>query len=57
MDTEFVYLVQDGSGDYYWEDDPTTIYTVYGTVESVIRYCLVDPEDITDEVNGGYLRE
>lgn len=57
MDTDFIYLVQGSNGDIYWVDDPTTILDGFGTVEAVTRYRLVDPEDITDEVNGGYLRE
>lgn len=39
----------------YWVDDPETILDSFGTVQEVTRYLLVDPLDVTDSINGGYL--
>jgi hypothetical protein len=53
--TDFIYKVIDDTDETYWVDDPNTILDSFGTVQEVTRYLLVDPEDITDSVNGSYL--
>ena len=53
--TDFIYRVIDETDEEYWVDDPNTILDTFGTVQEVTRYLLVDPEDITDSVNGSYL--
>lgn len=53
--TDFIYRVVDDTDEIYWVDDPNTILDSFGTVQEVTRYLLVDPEDITDSVNGSYL--
>lgn len=53
--TDFIYRVVDETDEEYWVDDPNTILDSFGTVQEVTRYLLVDPEDITDSVNGSYL--
>jgi hypothetical protein len=53
--TDFIYRVVDETDEEYWVDDPNTILDTFGTVQEVTRYLLVDPEDITDSVNGSYL--
>ena len=53
--TDFIYKVIDETDEEYWVDDPNTILDTFGTVQEVTRYLLVDPEDITDSVNGSYL--
>ena len=55
--TEYVFKVVDSVYKYWFVDDPTEILNEFGKVEQVTRYRLVDPVDITDAVNGGYLRE
>lgn len=55
--TEYVYKVVIDDEEVYFVDDADSIIDMFGTVAEVIRFRLVDPEDITDEVNGGYLRE
>ena len=53
--TDFIYRVLDETDEEYWVEDPNTILETFGTVQEVTRYLLVDPEDITDSVNGSYL--
>lgn len=53
--TDFIYRVVDETDEEFWVDDPNTILDSFGTVQEVTRYLLVDPEDITDSVNGSYL--
>lgn len=53
--TDFIYRVIDETDEEFWVDDPNTILDSFGTVQEVTRYLLVDPEDITDSVNGSYL--
>lgn len=53
--TDFIYRVIDETDEEFWVDDPNTILDTFGTVQEVTRYLLVDPEDITDSVNGSYL--
>ena len=53
--TDFIYRVVDETDEEYWVEDPNTILETFGTVQEVTRYLLVDPEDITDSVNGSYL--
>lgn len=53
--TDFIYKVIDETDEEFWVDDPNTILDSFGTVQEVTRYLLVDPEDITDSVNGSYL--
>jgi hypothetical protein len=45
------------SEEVYWLDDPSDIVPSFGRVIEVTRYCLTNPTDLTDEVNGEYLRE
>lgn len=52
--TDFVYRVIDSTDETYWVDDPETILDSFGTVQDVTRFMLVDPEDITDSINGNY---
>lgn len=55
--TEHVFKVVDESYDVYWVDDARDIKSMFGSVIEVTKYQLVDPVDITDSVNGDYLRE
>jgi hypothetical protein len=52
---DFIYRVVCSDDEVYWVDNANTILESFGTVEEVTRYMLVDPEDITDSVNGDYL--
>jgi hypothetical protein len=52
--TDFIYRVIDSSYEVYWTDEPETILADFGTVQEVTRFMLVDPEDITDSINGNY---
>lgn len=52
--TDFIYRVTCTDDEIYWVDDPNTILESFGTVEEVVRYMLVDPTDITDDINGNY---
>lgn len=52
--TDFIYRVTGTDDEIYWVDDPNTILESFGTVEEVVRYMLVDPTDITDDINGNY---
>lgn len=52
---DFIYRVVCSDYEVYWVEDPNTILESFGTVEEVTRYMLVDPEDITDSINGDYL--
>lgn len=55
MTIDYVYKVV-VDGEVYFEEDASTVRGNFGTVDEVTRYRLVDPEDITDSVNGGYFR-
>jgi hypothetical protein len=52
--SEYIYqvVVDDQT---YWVDDPYTIIDSFGTVSEVVRFMLVDPLDVTDNINGDYL--
>lgn len=52
--TDFIYRVIDSSYEVYWTDEPETILADFGTVQEVTRFMLVDPEDVTDSINGNY---
>jgi hypothetical protein len=53
--SDYVYKVIDVDGETYWMDDETKIVESFGKVIEVTRYYLMNPEDITDSVNGDYL--
>ncbi len=55
--TEYVYKVLTEDEEVYWVDDPHEITQSFGTVAEVIKYRVVDPEDITDPINGEYYRD
>jgi len=52
--TDFIYRIVDNTDEVYWLDDADEILRSFGTVEQVTRFMLVDPEDITDSINGNY---
>lgn len=52
--TDFIYRIVDNTDEVYWLDDADEILSSFGTVEQVTRFMLVDPEDITDSINGNY---
>ena len=52
--TDFVYKVITSDYEIWWVDEPETILESFGTVSEVTRYMLVDPTDITDDINGDY---
>lgn len=52
--SERVYKVTDDTYDVYWVDDPSTIYESFGRVVEVIQYDLMNPLDVTDQMNGDY---
>ena len=55
--TEYVYKVLTEDGDVYWVNDPYEITQSFGTIAEVTKYRVVDPEDITDPINGEYYRD
>lgn len=55
--TEYVYKVLTEDGDVYWVNDPYEITQSFGTIAEVVKYRVVDPEDITDPINGEYYRD
>lgn len=55
--TEYIYKVTDANYEVWWEEDKDEILNQFGTVAEVVRYRVVDPEDVTDEVNGEYYRD
>jgi len=52
-----IYKVTDENDDVYWEENPYSILTSYGTCIEVLKFTLKDAEDITDEINGGYFKD
>ena len=52
--TDFVYKVSTSDGEVWWLDTADDILRSFGTVEEVTRYMVVDPVDITDDINGAY---
>jgi len=55
--TEYAYKVVDDLYEVFWVDDVSDIKNMFGTVLEVTRYRLVDPVDVTDDVNGDYWHE
>lgn len=55
--SDYVYRVVDSEEEIYWVEDPHTIKASFGSVTEVTEFQLVEPCDITDEVNGNYLRD
>jgi hypothetical protein len=53
--SERIYKIVDKDGDEYWVDDPTEITRSFGTVAEVIQYDLMNPLDITAQINGDYM--
>lgn len=53
--SERVYKVTDKDGDVYWVDDPYGIIASFGTVVEVTQYDLMNPVDITAQINGDYM--
>lgn len=49
----YIYKVECDDGDYF-TTDTHEILGAFGTVISVTKYTLQDPEDITDAINGDY---
>ena len=52
--TDFIYRVVDSTDETYWTQDCDDIISMFGTVQEVTRYLLVDPVDVTDAINGEY---
>ena len=52
---EYVYKITDESEETYWLEDKEQIYPSFGKCLEVVRYRLIDPEDITDSINGEYI--
>lgn len=52
--TDFVYKIITSDGEVWWFDNADDILRSFGTVEEVTRYMVVDPVDITDDINGDY---
>ncbi len=52
--TERIYRVIDDTNEEYWVADPNTIYESFGKVLEVTQYDLMNPLDITDQMNGNY---
>lgn len=57
MMSDYVYRVVDSDDEIYWVQDPHSIRSSFGTVLEVTKFQLVEPRDITDEVNGDYLQD
>lgn len=55
--SDYVYRVVDSDDEIYWVQDPHSIRSSFGTVLEVTKFQLVEPRDITDEVNGDYLQD
>lgn len=53
--SERVYKIVDKDGDVYWVDDPYEITSSFGTVVEVTQYDLMNPLDITSQINGDYM--
>lgn len=49
-----VYRVTDETDEEYWVEDPHTIYETFGRVLEVVQFDLMNPLDITDQINGDY---
>ena len=49
-----VYRVTDETDEEYWVGDPHTIYETFGRVLEVVQFDLMNPLDITDQINGDY---
>jgi len=52
--SERVYKVTDDMYEIYWVDEPSTIYETFGRVIEVIQYDVMNPLDVTDQINGDY---
>lgn len=55
--TEHVYKVVDDLYEIYYVVDASEIINTFGKVTEVTKYRLMDPVDITDAINGGYIRD
>jgi hypothetical protein len=53
--SERIYKVVDKDGDEYWVDDPAEITRSFGTVAEVTQYDLMNPLDVTAQINGDYM--
>jgi hypothetical protein len=53
--SERVYKVVDKDGYEYWLDDPAEITRSFGTVAEVTQYDLMNPLDVTAQINGDYM--
>ena len=49
-----IYRVVDDRSDVYWVDDPHSIYESFGRVLEVTQFDLMNPLDVTDQMNGDY---
>lgn len=49
-----IYKVTDDTDEIYYVDDPSSILDTFGKVFEVIEYDLMNPKDITDDINGDY---
>ena len=54
--SELIFKVEVADGDIFWLDDEVDIIPSFGKVVAVIQYYLTNPQDITDAVNGNYLK-
>ena len=52
--SERVYRVVDDHNDVYWVEDASTIYESFGRVLEVTQFDLMNPLDVTDQMNGDY---
>lgn len=53
--SERIYKIVTKDDEVYWVDDPYEITSSFGTVAEVTQYDLVDPLDITAQINGDYM--
>jgi hypothetical protein len=53
--SERSYKIVDKDGDEYWVDDPAEITRSFGTVAEVTQYDLMNPIDVTAQINGDYM--
>ncbi len=53
--SERIYKIVDKDGDEYWVDDPAEITRSFGTVAEVTQYDLMNPIDVTAQINGDYM--
>lgn len=50
-------VVDAAAGEVFWEDDKFVIAEQFGIAEEVIEYDLMNPIDITEDVNSGAIYE